>query len=342
MGMGYSGMRLRGKSLLLGLVSLGALALPVHAAVLLDDSWTDGSRAESNLPTESAVWAGVSATSSPPSSVVTTTGKLTLNQGSSSSKIWTYFTSDGSAPDGNQPHNAVQSLGVGDKLTVSLTFTIPSAITSNATSAGRDLRFGVYFDPTDPRVQADTNSDGGGGTNPWTDSTGYGVLIPINSNPTNTTQLFQIGKRTTSNTSLLGATGAYTLASSGGGPLAAQSNISYTAQLELSRVAAGQLDVTARMLSGATLLNSQTVSDTGTAFGGVAIGAGLLPGSQSVYTSFDQMFFRMSSNAELGQIDFTNFKVDYVASTSVPEPASAMLLGIAGIMVVCPRGRRPR
>jgi hypothetical protein len=333
--LGFGG---RVRRLVLG-VAVGAVVLGLgvsgaRGALLLNDSWADGSRAESNLPTESAVWAGVSGTSVPPSSVVTSTGKLTLNQGSSSSKLWTYFTSDLSAPNGLQPHNAVQTLGVGDKLSASMSFVIPSAVTSNATSAGRDFRFGLFFDPSDARIQADVNSDGGGGTNPWTDATGYAVQIPVNSNLANTTNLFQIGKRTTSNTSLLGSTGAYSFAPTGGTPVGAQSNVPYTVQLLLQRISATQLDVTAKWLQGNTLLSSQTVSDLGTSFGGTAIGAGLLPGSQSVYSNFDQMFFRMSSNTEFSQIDFSNFQIDY---TPAPEPGSMVLMAAGGVLMASRR-----
>jgi hypothetical protein len=203
---------------------------------------------------------------------------------------------------------------------------MPNAITNNPASAGRDFRFGVFFDPTDARVQADVNSDGGGGTAPWTDATGYGVLIPINSNPTNTTNAFQIAKRTTSNSSLLGSTGALTQAPTGGAPWAAQQNTSYTAMLTLSVISAGQLDVTATLLQGNTIISTQTVSDLGTSFGGTAIAGGLLPGSQSIYTNFDQLFFRMSSATETNEIDFTNFKIEL---TQVPEPSVGVLVGFA-------------
>src|SRR5688572_24707897 len=69
-----------------------------RAATLLNDTWADGSRAENNLPTESAVHAGVSGTDG--GSLTTTTGALQNVMGTGSRKIWTYFTSDNSAPDG--------------------------------------------------------------------------------------------------------------------------------------------------------------------------------------------------------------------------------------------------
>ena len=89
---------------------------------------------KSNLPTESAVWAGVSATDG--GSLTTTTNALKEVIGTSSRKTWTYFTADSSAPNGSQPHNSVPHLGVGDVLTASLTFTMPTPVASNAGSAG--------------------------------------------------------------------------------------------------------------------------------------------------------------------------------------------------------------
>jgi hypothetical protein len=317
------------RSLLKGACALALTSVlatsSVHAAtVLLNDSWTDGSRAETNLPTESATWVGVS--TSDGGSLSVAPGALKNVMGTGSRKNWEYFTSDVTAPDANQPHNSVLQLNVGDTLTTSLTFTMPNAITSNAGSAGRDFRFGVFFDPTDPRVQVDTNSDAGGGTSPWTDATGYGVLIPLNSNPANTTNAFQMVKRTTSFANLLGSNSALTVASSGGTPFSVASNTSYTAKMSFYVVSASQLDVTTSIFQGNTLLSSQTVSDLGTSFGGTAVGAGLLPGSQSVYTKFDQLFFRMSSNVETSEIDFTNWNV-----TLTPEPSGLALLALASL-----------
>jgi hypothetical protein len=299
-----------------------SFATAARAAVLLNDSWTDGSRAESNLPTESAVWVGVS--TSDGGSFTTAPGALKNVMGTSSRKNWTYFTSNGTAPDGNQPHNAVTHLNVGDVLKTSLTFTLPSGAT--AASTGKDFRFGVFFDPTDARVQSDVNSDGGGGTNPWTDATGYAVQFPLNSSATNSSP-FQIQKRTTSNSSLLGSNSAYTLAPTGGSLYSNAGNTSYTASLSFNVVSATQLDVTATLAQGSTVLATQTVSDLGTSFGGTAIGAGLLPGSQSIYRDFDHLFFRMASNTETAEIDFTNFKVEL---TSVPEPSAMLLTALMG------------
>ena len=101
--------------------------------------------------------------------------------------------------------------------------------------------------------------------------------------------------------------------------------------MTLNVVSASQLDVTATLLQGVTTISTQTVSDLGTSFGGTAIGAGLLPGSQSIYTKFDQLFFRDSDNTQSTGLDITNFHVDV---TSVPEPASVFVLALAGLALV--------
>src|SRR5581483_5667709 len=85
---------------------LAAGAHRANATVLLNDTWADGTRTNTNLPTDSADYAGL--TAGPPAATLTAApGKLAAVPGTSSYKLWTYFTSDLSAPDGNQPHNSV-------------------------------------------------------------------------------------------------------------------------------------------------------------------------------------------------------------------------------------------
>jgi hypothetical protein len=309
-----------------------AAASLCHATALLNDSWTDGDRTNTALPNDSATYVGVSSSDGGSLSVVP--GALKNVMGTSSRKNWTYFTSDFSVPDGNLNHNAVTHLNVGDTLTASLTFILPNGATSASTS--KDFRFGLFLDPTDPRVQTDVNSDGGGGTNPWQDATGYALQMPLNGTATNASP-FQIVKRTTSNTSLLGSSGAFTNAPTGGSVYSNAANTSYTISLALSMLSASQVDVTATLMQGNTVLATQTVSDLGATFGGTAVAAGGLPGSQSIYRDFDHLFFRMSSNSETSEIDFTNWKVDL---TSVPEPTSVAILGLGSIALLARRRSR--
>jgi hypothetical protein len=303
--------------------SLFAAALAVivpsaaHAAVLLNDTFADGNRTSTSLPSDSAVYIGQSAGNGSNS---VTPGHLNFVLPTNSLKIWTYFTSDQSAPDGNQPHNGVTTLGVGDTLVASTQF----SMTGLTATTGKSFRFGLFFDPTDARVQSDVNSDGGGGTAPWTDALGYGIQLPLttaaNSSP------FQIVKRTTSNSSLLGSGSAFTNAPTGGSAYSMADGTIYTLTMALTEISASDMQVTVTLSDPNGVLATQTVHDTGTAFGGTAIGAGLLPGSQSIYTQFDQMFFRNSDATQATTLDFTNFRVDL---TVAPEPASLAAFGLA-------------
>ena len=89
--------------------------------------------------------------------------------------------------------------------------------------------------------------------------------------------------------------------------------------------------MTASVKQGNTVLSTFTASDTGTAFGGTAIGAGLLPGSQSPYTNLDHFFIRNSDSSQIdpqpnGDLRFTNFRVEH---KPIPEPTTMSLLGVA-------------
>jgi hypothetical protein len=325
--------RARAASLNFLFVALASLlACPAcFGAVLLNDTWGDADRTNTSLPTNSAVYIGQSVDNGSNS---VSAGSLNLNLPTNSLKLWTYFTSNGSAPDANQPHNAVTSLAVGDMLTAEASFRMPTGASTTA-GTGKNFRFGIFHDPTDPRVQIDVNSDAGGANNPWTDALGYMVQLPLHGSSSGSNPLL-IGKRTTSNSSLAGASGAYTLAPTGGNSYALAPDTVYTVQLMLNRVSASQVDVTASVKQGNTVLSTLTASDTGTAFGGTAIGGGLLAGSQSVYTNFDHFFIRNSNSEQVnpqpnGDLRFTNFRVDH---KPIPEPATTALIGLAAMALL--------
>ncbi len=81
------------------------------ADVLLDDTFADASRVETNLPHESAVWV------SHPGGVTMGVGSLAFDQNaaSGSQKMWTYFAYNQSPV----------SLAVGDTLIATIEFTPP-------------------------------------------------------------------------------------------------------------------------------------------------------------------------------------------------------------------------
>jgi hypothetical protein len=311
-----------------------------YGAVLLNDTWADADRTNANLPTDSPVFIGQSAGNGSNS---VSAGSLDFNLPTNSLKVWTHFTSNNSVPDGNQPHNAVTNLQVGDMLTAEVSFRLPTGASTTA-GTGKNFRFGIFHDPTSARVLADVNDDGGGDGDPWADSVGYMVQLPLHGSSSGSNPLL-IGKRTSSNTSLAGSSGAYALAPTGGTTYSLSANTVYTVQMMLNRVSASQVDVTASVKQGNTVLSTVTASDLGTSFGGTAVGPGLLPGSQSPYTNFDHFFIRNSDSSQVdpqpnGDLRFTNFRVDY---KPIPEPTTMWLLGMtAGALLAFARASRLR
>lgn len=270
-----------------GMFCLTLGLMNASATLLLDDTFADGSRGETALPNESAVWVGH------PDDVTMGVGSLAYAQSTSSHKLWTYFTADG----------APATVGVGQQLVATINF-IPTGLYTNTSE---NFRFGLFHDPTDPQVHSDTNDDGGGTGDPWTDSTGYGVRHVLSAaggdNP-------QVGKRIDlANTSLLGSSGAYDWSSGGTDVENMVNGALYTAQLELDRVGADQMEVTYTFSDAGGIISQWGYSDT-----------------NSVYTDFDHLFFRMSSAAGTADvIDFKQIRVEVI-----PEPATIGLVGIFG------------
>ncbi len=321
----------RGFSLAMASMVLGG-AVSAQAAVLLNDSFTDGNRNSTSLPTDSPVWIGQSAGNGSNS---VSAGDLHFALPTNSLKFWTYFTSDNSAPNTNATHNAVTTLGVGDTLTASTTF----FMTGLTATTGKNFRVGLFVDPTDARVESDTNSDSGGSTNPWTDATGYAVQFPLSSASGNNPLLLE--KRTVSGqTSLLGSAAAYTAAGSGGAAYAMANDTNYTLQISLAEVSAAEMDMTVSLMQGATVLSTVTKQDLGATFGGTAVAAGGLTGSQSIYNQFDQLFFRNSDATQATTLDFTNNSVVLTPAAVVPEPTSAALLAIPLCGIAARRRKR--
>jgi hypothetical protein len=269
---------IRVRGLIFALVLCGAAG--ARADVLLDEKWGDGSRTESNRPAEAAVFVGQDA------DVSVADGVLTTKMGPASQKLWTYFTD-------TEP----VKLAIGQTLTASISF-IPRAALSDGTS--RSFRFGLFHDPTDPRLEEDTNSDGGGANDPWSDATGYAVQFLLAGGEYAGTSPFDLGKRTNlESRSLLGTSGDYTKMS-GGTPITLELDKEYRVSLAIERVSETEVNLTARLKQGDEELSSFSISDDGT-----------MLGAQPVDDTFDQLFIRIS-NAETtaNQIDFTNFKVE--------------------------------
>jgi hypothetical protein len=255
-------------------------ACTADAQVLLDDKWADGSRAESKLPKESAVWVGRKA------DVSVKPGALETKLTPASQKIWTYFAD-------KKPI----TLKVGQKLVASVSF-IPRGKLSESTS--RSLRIGLFHDATSPRIEKDVNNDGGGTDAPWTDAKGYAGQVLVTGGEYVSTKPFDLGKRINlESKSLLGTSGDYSKVS-GGEPVALALDKEYTVAIEVARFAEEQVDLTVSFRQGNQQLSTWSVVDDGNYLG-----------TEPVYDQFDLLFVRLADNATIAdQIDFTNFKVE--------------------------------
>jgi len=282
----------------------------VDATVILDDVFADASRTETNLPTESAVWASHS------DGVTMSAGSLSFDQtaSSGSQKLWTHF-----APDGSPV-----TLGVGQQLRATIEFTPRTGLYDNSS---RSFRFGLFHDPTDGQVMEDTNDDGGGAGDPWTDSGGYGVQIALSTGATSSANA-NVGKRTDlANNSLMGSSGAWTF-ESGGDPIVNSLDALYTMVLELDRTAVDQMMVTFSISDAGGLISTHTITDDPNGSGAF--------GTDPIATQFDHLFFRFSNNTTTAdELDFSRFAVEYI-----PEPSGALMLGLAGMLMLGRRGRR--
>jgi hypothetical protein len=283
--------------------------------------------------------------------------------GTGSRKVWTYFTPDLQTPDSNNPPSDVLSMSVGQTLTASMSFVLPSTVYTtgnvpgptgntipNPPTKSTDFRFGLFYDPgnptTDPittfsRIQSDTNNDAGtvapATATPWAYSQGYGVSIPIGQNvPMKQASETQLAKRVndTGTSNLFSSTGNYVTATTGGTAVSESFDQQYTIQIQLHEVSTTQMTVTSNVYLGSdtgTMVSTNTVTDLGTGDPSLAGGGGTFAGNaiagnvgvlnnDSIYTNFDQLFFRLASNGDATEIDITNFKV----TLSTP---STILLG---------------
>jgi hypothetical protein len=271
-------------SIALGLSAAFAIAsvgTSARAHVLLDEKWSDGRRTENQRPKEAAVWVGRKA------EVTMKPGVLSTANTSASQKMWLYFTD-------KEP----VKLTVGQKLIATVSFIARGSL-NQGTSRG--LRVGLFYDPTGPRVESDTNSDGGGNDAPWTDAKGYAAQVLI-AGADSRAKPFDLGKRTNlASKSLLGTSSDYTKLS-GGEPVELKPDTEYSIVLEVQKTSENEAVVTSTYKLGQKELSRWSVTDDGNNVGPAPI-----------CDSFDMLFVRISNKETTAEkIEFTNFKVELV------------------------------
>ena len=291
-----------------------------HSQVIVNDTWLDGNRNDPASPTyseygadvdldgdvESAWFRGGAGAFDP----VGAGGPLRLTQGStSSSSLTTYFTPEGSELTLAAP---------GSSLSLTWRFTVSGTIVANT---GQGLRVALVDSPAASRVT--------GNSSPASAAyTGYGMFINMNPALSHSRPL-ELMERNVASGNLLSTGGDWVGRGFDGvsGNVGYQAGETYTLTMTLTRTAAGEIDILARMA------------------GGTLNGTGLMSVSYLDATphggsfSFDTFQFRPDGNdVAYDIIDTTLFRVEL---TQVPEPASSALVsvGLLGLIAAYRRAR---
>ena len=293
----------------------------VQSQVYVNDTWIDGSRNDPASPTysefgtdvdldgdiESAWFRGGAGVFDP----VGAGGPLRLTQGATgSSSLTTYFTPEGSE---------LTLAGPGSSLSLTWRFTVSGTITAN-TSQG--LRVALVDSPAASRVTGNASPAAAA-------YTGYGMFINMNPSLSHSRPL-ELMERNVASGNLLSTGGDWIGRGSDGtsGNTGYQAGETYTLTMTLTRTAAGEIDILARMAGGGlngTGLMSVSYLDA-TPHGGSF--------------SFDTFQFRPDGNDVAYDVfDTSLFRIEL---TQVPEPASAALVGVGmlGLLSAYRRARR--
>jgi hypothetical protein len=171
------------------------------------------------------------------------------------------------------------------------------------------LRIGLY-NSGGTRVSADTSGIANTAFNAYT---GYGLWANLNAAGSNSTRLVQ---RTGTNTTLF-ASGAHSNIVSAMPALGYTADTTYTLMLEIEHTSASSVTL--------TFTDSNGYSRTGTDTAGS-------------FTSFDTFALFLGNGSSV-----TNYTVDNVQISVVPEPGSGLLAGLGGgALLLLRRGRHNR
>jgi hypothetical protein len=283
-------MKLTDLIILVFAVTLG-LTLPGHAAVLLDDTWADGTRTEQKLPAKSAWYASKGPL------LTATANSMTLSVSTSSVMAVTYFTTNATSP--------VQ-LKVGDTLTARFTLTLGKVAAVNKSLGFRlglvDFAEASY---SPQRLTADKFS---------TSMLGHGVagyaLFQNMGATFNKSTPMDIRKRTTLDDALLSSSDGWTSLGTGPGNTDSfpgfAAGTPYVLQFALQRTGTNSLVISttwSNTVSGATLATSVT-DNTTTNF------------------TYDGIALRSSGEgATTSKIIFSEVKVEWTPAPTPPAPS---------------------
>jgi pectate lyase len=259
------------------------------AATVLDDTFADGTRNNQNLPTDSAWFFSTAA------DVATTTGSMSIATPGSSFMGITYFGANSSSP---------VSLGVGDMLTASITFTFNNVAPPNTS---QNFRLGL-FDFADSTLSPKwVTADGFSTSSQGTNVQGYALFQNMGVTFDSASPMNIFKRTTASDSSLLGTSGDWT--SQAGGPGNTNNFPGFTnggqylLQFSLQRLDSTSLAITVtwqNLATAATLSTSVTDSAAST-------------------FNFDGIALRPSGNGSTAtNIVFNEVRVDLISAGTSP------------------------
>src|SRR5262245_21136168 len=263
---------------------LTALTLPfiVWAAPLVNDTYADGNSQNQDLPNNSIRLFNGRAATVRTDAVGSVTFDMTNTGAANSDGFWGFFTNPGSPV----------TLKVGDKLTVSGTFTF-----TNFSAGGQDIRFGAL---NSQGTRNANNTTGGMSDASFQGDPGYALDFF----PSGTGSPFVIWRRTTFTAStLFSASGDFT-AIQGTGATTQQtlaSGTPYTLTYTIERLNATDTKISVAV-TGGTLSNLNFTSTES---------------SSTPNTAFDYFGFRVAGNAIAQKIQFTRWLIDYTPGLPV-------------------------
>jgi hypothetical protein len=279
------------------------LAIPAasNAATVVHDTFADGDRLNQDLANNS-VALFKSRTGTTDSAMI---GAIVFNPtaAAGADMYWGFFT-DAGAP---------VSLGVGETLTLSLTFSF-----TGLAAGTNSLRFGV-FDSMGSRQEGDLT--GGASNASFVGDTGYGLFTTLSTAPP-TGNGFNLNERTTNSTSnVFNSAADFTTVGATGTELQALSdNQDYVLTYSIFRQTATDTVLTAG-ITGGTLSNyTHSVTDTATP-----------------QTTFDWFGFRIPGSTFATTISFKDINV---TTTTIPEPSTIGWFAVAMSAVLVRRKRK--
>jgi hypothetical protein len=299
------------------LAALLFAAPTAEAAIIVNDSWTDGGRNNGTDPLDSNWW-----TSASSNGIEVATGSLGMVTGTSGRGIHTVF-----------PTQTLSN--VGDKLVATYRFTTPATVGTGGTGG---FRAGLFDTLGRAALDADVSASSGspnavygwgtGAGGPGTAGLpGYMLDMDVGTGAEDLSVRAHDAGTVNPTGRLMGTTTGFTQISPTGpdGAYTFAPNTAYTGSLTLTRTSATDMQITGTLGSA-----SHSVTD---AFDSANVG-------MLAFWANSNLFGSSATPGEANNgIDFTNVMIEFIP---VPEPASLIFVVAASAMAFWPRIARCR